>query len=186
MEKSTKIDKFQQNIGFTTADLKFNQQKQLSESQKTKLLQRRNERVWSIVKVSGFISLGIIACISILVFGDKYLSSLLMLTIGALALFYLFCVFLALFSGIKQWSALNRDVKQGNVECVSGAIRSEEIRYAGIGRYFLMIGKEKFEVQQEIYNMFADLTHYVIYYSANSKIIVAAEPLESEHGKTST
>ncbi len=160
-------------IGFNDADLAANREGRLSEKQAERLLKARRNTVQGMV---GIMVLLTVILLPLAVLGQAQTGSAQVSIVIGLVWLGLMGLFLAI---IRSGQAVQADAWRGQVEIVRGPVQCYTSSQGDSGtQYNLRVGDVTFhKVDRDAYIAFKHLDAYIIYYTPQSKQIVAAEPL---------
>lgn len=163
-------------IGFDEADLAANREGRLSEKQAERLLKARRNTVQGMV---GIMVLLTVILLPLAVLGQAQTGSPQVSIVIGLVWLGLMGLFLAI---IRSGQAVQVDVRRGQVEAVRGAVQCYTSSKGESGmQYNLRVGDLTFNrVERDAYIAFKHLDAYIIYYTPQSKQIVAAERLAGD------
>lgn len=162
-----------QPMDFDTDDLDANRNGRLGTNQRERLqaLQMRTLMIGS----SGFIAIGIAAA-TFLYFAQVNDSLILQLVGIFLTLIN------ALFIGIygRQWMLLNADIRNADIEVISGAMERVVKADGRMNNFLLRIDGNDFHVKKELFKLFRHEVSYRLYRTPHAKILLAAEPTPND------
>ncbi len=155
-------------LGFTAADLEANRQGRLSQSQleRMKATRRRNTLIAALV----FIALVLGA--TILVYLGQLNRNLILFGAGA-SLTVINAIMLG--RAGRAYMRIGADLRQDQVETLTGEVERVLRRGRASDRYLLRINDAELAVSKEVFIGFQHLTPYRIYRAGISRVLLSAE-----------
>jgi hypothetical protein len=172
-------------LSFTDADLKANREGYMTFEQRQKLRTSQTTYSW-------FFGVGgiIFAIIGVMLVGSLFMPSVDKGTGGIAVISVCAVVFTAGIILGMAWLGLRifqlqsqlyqADLHKGEVQQVTGVVvRQLQVGNKSVG-YELLVGEERFRVSAYTYKQFTDGAAYTLYFTPNTKTLLAAELLESD------
>lgn len=165
-------------INLDEADLAVNKDGFLSQDQKSQLRQRR--QVWVLGTIGiGLVLVGTTAVLLLKLFTPSFASQGQLFILLPLALFWLW----VLRNNPTQWLNANRDLREGQVAEITGAVTADFDMGIGIFRtvhHYIQVGDHRFRVRRENVRKFRNGETYRIYYAPHSGTFLGALALVQE------
>ncbi|MDQ7027117.1 MAG: hypothetical protein Q9P01_21885 [Anaerolineae bacterium] len=163
------VTELMQPMDFNADDLAANREGRLGNNQRQRLeaLQMRTLMIAS----SGFMGIGIAA--ATFFYFAQVNSSLVLQLMGIFV-----TIINALFVGMngRQWMLLNADIRNADVELISGTMERVVKADERMNNFLLRIDGNDFYVKKELFKLFRHEVPYRLYRTQHAKILLAAEP----------
>lgn len=158
-------------LQFSAADLDANRAGNIGDDQIARLAAAQQRTL--------LIGFGVFLVFTILATAMLFIGTLngaMVFTFGGILFTILNAITLGMFG--RQWMRLRVDLRQGQVEAITGKL--ERVVRAGrrINNFVLRITDEEFYVKKDTFNLVRQDVRYRFYRAPHSKILLAAEPLE--------
>jgi hypothetical protein len=163
------VSELMQPMGFTPEDLAANHKGQLGAQQRQRLqsMQKRTLLIGGL----GFFVIGITAA-TFLYFAQ--VNDALVLQWVGIFLTLINALFIGMYG--RQWMLLNADIRNANVEVISGLMERVVQADNRMSNFLLRVDGNNFHVKKELFKLFRHEVPYRLYRTPRAKILLAAEP----------
>jgi hypothetical protein len=163
------MNELMQAIGFTASDLAQNRQLQLTDKQREHLKKLQTRTL--LIGVALFVFLAFVA--TLFLYLGQAQSQIIFTFVGigmtmlnALALGYM----------ARSWFRMSNDLKPDSTLIAHEGILERVLRPSGqVNNYILRINKHDFSVTKDVFKAFNHETHYTIYATKYSDVLLSAE-----------
>jgi hypothetical protein len=163
------VTELMQPMGFNPDDLEANRGGHLGAQQRERLQGLQTRAL--LIGGCGFWGIGVVAAIF---FYFAQVNESLVLQLMGIFLTLINALFVGMYG--RQWMLLNADIRNANVEVISGTMERVVKADGRMNNFLLRLDGNDFYVKKELFKLFRHEVPYRIYRTPHAKILLAAEP----------